>query len=79
VRLGCEVGRCREADAVFEVREEEVYVASCAADEAAGVFGVGEITAPLANRYAADLNVGEIRAVGSQPRLSLRCFFLSKP
>jgi hypothetical protein len=43
VRLGCEIGGCREADAVFEVREEEVKFESLSAGKAARVFGVGEI------------------------------------
>jgi hypothetical protein len=40
---GTPVGRRCQADAVFEVREEEVYVAGGAADEAAGIFGVAAI------------------------------------
>jgi len=43
VRLGCEVGGRREADAVFEVRRKEVQFESLSADKAAWVFGAGEI------------------------------------
>ena len=41
--LGCEIGGRGEEDAVFEVWEEEVFAAGDTSDEAAGVFGAGEI------------------------------------
>jgi hypothetical protein len=43
VWLGCEVGGRGEADAVFEVRKEEVQFESDSAGKTARVFGVGEI------------------------------------
>ena len=45
LRLGFPFGRRCQADAVFEVWEEEVHVAGAAAQQAAGVFGVGKIAA----------------------------------
>jgi hypothetical protein len=41
--LGCEVGGRGEADAMFQMRKEEMQFASDPADETARVFGVTEI------------------------------------
>src|SRR5450755_687631 len=55
LRLGCSFGRRREKDAMFEVRKEAMRFEGVSAEEAAGVFGVGKIAAPLANRRAYSL------------------------
>jgi hypothetical protein len=55
LRLGCSLGRRREKDAVFEVRKEAMRFEGLSAEEAAGVFGLGKIAAPLANRRAYSL------------------------
>jgi hypothetical protein len=43
VWMGFETDGCREAAAVFEVREEAMQPAGCSAAQAAGVFGVAEL------------------------------------
>jgi hypothetical protein len=44
--MGCSARGSGEADAVFEVWEEEMYGAGTSAEKAQGVFGVGEIAQP---------------------------------
>jgi hypothetical protein len=39
-----------EEDAVFEVREKEVFAAGDTSDKVARVLGVGEIAPPIASR-----------------------------
>jgi hypothetical protein len=41
--LGCEIDGHRKEDAMFEVREKEVFAAGDTADKAARVFDVGKI------------------------------------
>jgi hypothetical protein len=70
--MGRSLGRRREKDAVFEVRKEAMRVEGVSAEEAAGVFGVGEIAAPLANRLGCGSG-RPFRILGFEEAVEHRC------
>jgi hypothetical protein len=70
LRLGREIDRRGEEDAVFEVRGKEVFAAGDTSDKAARVFGIAEIdmTQPLIHAGVLALSLFSVRDVLRQDK-----------
>jgi hypothetical protein len=74
--MGCEIGACRDADEMLEVREEEMYVTGVSAAKAAGVCVVAEVSfldrsdICSQNKFYDSLQFGMSQLNGSSTRVS---------